>query len=79
MRTLFQVDCLVLGHIGHAYFRLPHARSVWDSDRSDCEFEFLFYRSYIHELIDSRELSPFKQYLERVVKTLFGDNFNSKE
>ncbi|KAF8370428.1 hypothetical protein PRIPAC_76857 [Pristionchus pacificus] len=48
-----RVDCLALGHIGHAYFRLPQSRS------------------YIHELIDSAELSPFKQYLERVVKTLF--------
>ncbi|KAF8376177.1 hypothetical protein PRIPAC_82606 [Pristionchus pacificus] len=36
-------------------------------------------RSYIHELVDSAELSVFKQYLERTVKTIFGDNFNNKE
>ncbi|KAF8355800.1 hypothetical protein PRIPAC_97423, partial [Pristionchus pacificus] len=53
------VDYLALAHIGHAYFRLPHARS------------------YIHELIDSAELSVFKQYLERLVRTIFGDKDTS--
>lgn len=76
IHAAFQVDCVAFAHIGYSYYIMPNARWVDDIPRGK---EYGYYRTHIHDLLESKELSAMKAFIERTKNTLFGDDFKNNK